>query len=212
MGLNTRFCLIIIFKINLFFSIFVSWCVDHDLFCFLFFSTYRGADAWWKIPLFFYPSLSASLIFRFQVMWFVQFACVFLLLIFLCNLPFCLLPLHFSLLVDFAQKVDLALLVHFFSVVEQTYIIYLSWSEFCMIWVIWKLPVGFSTVPSWCFLGDGTVPSRCFLRDGTVPSRCILRDGTVPSYNHYLNLMGFVMNKIQLVAFLLDFQICCNIW
>ena len=121
-------------------------------------------------------------------MWFVQFACVFLLLILLCNLPFCLLPLHFSLLVDFAQKVDLALLVHFFSVVEQTYIIYLSWSEFCMIWVIWKLPVGFSTVPSRCFLRDGTVPSRCFLRDGTVPSRCILRDGTVPSYNHYLKI------------------------
>ena len=161
--------------------------------------------------IFFYPSLSASSIFRFQVMWFVQFACVFLLLIFLCNLPFCLLPLHFSLLVDFAQKFDLALLVHFFSVVEQTYIIYLSWSEFCMIWVIWKLPVGFSTVPSWCFLGDGTVPSRCFLRDGTVPSRCflrdgtvpsrcILRDGTVPSYNHYLDKLQnvFLLQKLTM--------------
>ena len=65
-----------------------------------------------------------------------------------------------------------------------------------MIWFIWKLPVDFSTVPSWCFLFDGTVPSRCFLRDGTVPSRCILHDGTVLSrcflydgtvlsYNHY---------------------------
>ena len=71
-----------------------------------FFPTNRGgeADAWWKIPLFFCPSLGASSIFRFQVMWFVQFACVFLLLILLCNLPFCLLPLHFSILVDFAKN------------------------------------------------------------------------------------------------------------
>ena len=139
-------------------------------------STNRGGDRSLveNSTIFFYPSISASSIFRFQVIWFVQFACVFLFLIYLCNVPFCLLPLHFSLLMDFAQKVDLALLVNFFSVVEQTYITHLSWSEFWMIWVIWKLPVGFSTVPS-----------RCFLRDGTVPSRCILRDGTVLSYNHY---------------------------
>ena len=148
MGLKTGFCPIIILRYTFFFNI----CFMVHISCFvsfLFFHLQGGGQMLGgKFHYFFYPSLSASLIFRFQVMWFVQFACVFLLLILLCNLPFCLLPLHFSLLVDFAQKVDLALLVHFFSVVEHSYIIYLSWSEFCMIWVIWKLPVGFSTVPS----------------------------------------------------------------
>ena len=54
-----------------------------------------------------------------------------------------------------------------------------------MVWDTQKLLVGFSTVPSWCFLRDSKVLSWCFLRDGTVPSRCFLRDGTVPSYNHH---------------------------
>ena len=85
--------------------------------CFVFFISFPltwGGRCLVKNITFFYPFLSASSLFRFQVMWFVHFVCVFLLLIFLCNLPFCLLPLHFSLLVDFAQKVDLALLVQFF--------------------------------------------------------------------------------------------------
>ena len=45
-----------------------------------------------------------------------------------------------------------------------------------MIWVIWKLPLGFSTVPSLCFLCDGTVQIRCFLQ------KCITSwDWAVPS-------------------------------
>ena len=78
-----------------------------------------------------------------------------------------------------------------------------------MIWVIWKLPVDFSTVPSWCFqrectvpsgcfLHASTVPSWCFLCDGTVPSRCFLCDSTVPSYNHYLNFRAHSVSQQSL--------------
>ena len=117
----------------------------------------------------------------FQAMLFVQFACVF----------FCYFFVQFAFalftLIGLCTKIwpcttsTLCNIKCFFSVVEQTYIIYSPSNEFCMIWFILKLPADFFTVQSWYFLRDGTVPSRCFLHDGIVPWWYFLRDGTVPS-------------------------------
>ena len=65
-------------------------------------------------------------------------------------------------------------------------------------WVIWKLPGGFSTVPSRCFLRDGTVLSYNhyqFLFDGSVQAnkflfvKCSRKKFLFAKKNPHLNLL-----------------------